>query len=175
MIFAEYVPPPPSEARDLLAWWSDVLGIAGFVLTIVGLWIALFIKREVSRAKREARTRIAGLLQSQRELELIETRRFLELSREACGSKRWVRAEVYFDAAEPMLTRLLSATPSTDDETKVLQIALDNIRLLNDAVRGRLVKNGPLSQTQMRHLGDTIHAMIRVEARLTAQRLGEVK
>ncbi len=94
------------STRDALAFWSDIFGIAGFVFSSAGLFVALMVNRRIREVKSQARAvqrmaaidRFAG--------DIANAKHALELAREACYSKRWDRAKTYFDIAIGQAVRL---------------------------------------------------------------------
>jgi hypothetical protein len=172
MIFAEYTSPPPREWRDILAFWSDVLGVLGFFLALFGVGVALFIERKIRQAKAEAEAKIEGMARLQFERESYEVRRWLELARESCRTKDWLRAGIQFDGAVGVLIRLVSTADFSEDIRDAAQSGIDNLRMLVESVRGRKKKDGPLADDKLSILDDTIRSTIRMEAWLANQRGG---
>ena len=126
MPFAEV--PPPSESRDLLALWADILGIAGFVFSAAGLIVTLMVNRRIREVKSQARAaqRMASLRQFA--ADIVNAKHALELAREACHAKRWDRAKTHFDISLGQLVRLAAIHDFPNEMRQHLTEHVEEIR-----------------------------------------------
>lgn len=187
MLFAQQPFGMSAEERDWLAFWSDILGVVGFVLSLITIGIAVFVERKIAAAKVEAKRAIdAAKVEAKAAVEtaLADAKRFIvsvtrhhavrelsaarlsmELAREACRSKQWVRALGHLDAATAVLLSLINSQGIETAWRDSLREALDGGRAVGKVVRGRAPKGGPLTDEQLDTLDDTIQRIQAVEAR----------
>jgi hypothetical protein len=101
----------------------DVIGIAGFLIGIVSIWLAWWLaRRDIQRrltdaanqASKAARDEVRRVAQALIQTGLSVTIRSLELAREACHGKRWPRATELCILAREQLARVL-AQPAADE------------------------------------------------------------
>lgn len=186
MLFAQQYLGIETGTRDVLAFWSDVLGVLGFFFAVGGAVIAWLVNRKMDRvkaeakeavdlAKREAKETVQNALdeakrfigmvaRSQIQRELGAATRMLELALEAVRSQQWVRAEGHLGGAVSLLIRLVSASRIEDAMLDSLRMALDNTRLLAGWMRGRTERSGNLSAERIAVFDDTISRVVAVEA-----------
>lgn len=186
MLFAQQYLGIEAGTRDVLAFWSDALGVVGFFFAVCGAVIAWLVNRKVDRVKAEAREavdsakreakeavqsaldaakRYIGIVaRSQIQRELGSATRMLELALEAVRSQQWVRAEGHLGGAVSLLIRLVSASRLEDAMLDSLRMALDNTRLLAGWMRGRTERSGNLSGERISLFDDTISRVVAVEA-----------
>ncbi len=137
MIFGEV--PPPSESRELLAWWSDILGVLGFFVSVAGFAVAVIVRQQVRQARKEAVNAIALYLRQQTLRDLTSLHQTVLLARDACRSKQWQRAHGYFDAAIEWMTRMVSDQQISVEERGELPAVLHQLRWLAGIVSNRKV------------------------------------
>jgi len=169
MILANWIS-PPTFGKEWLGWVADVLGIFGFIISVAGIVIAVLIKKEVSRAKREAEAKITNALQSQAESELFESKRFLDLAMESCRSKRWVRAEIHLDSTAEILRKLITAVELDDDGQKRMRKVIDDIRAVKETLRRMKNGQGDLSDENYALIDGAIEVPISMKGSLKPKR-----
>lgn len=153
---------PPSEARDLLAWWSDLLGVIGFFVSLAGFAVALVVRQQVRQARREAANALELFLQQQTLRDILFARQAVLLAREACRGKQWAKAHGHFDVGIEFTTRLYLDIKIPEIERSELQAILDNLRHLSSAVFSRKSESN-LSSDRMEMLDSLIQKMTNLE------------
>jgi hypothetical protein len=108
MLMYAQAPAPTPEWRDQLALWSDVLGVLGFVISVGGLLVGLWINKQVKQAREEAKISIqlAENLRSRSEHGLLT--QCLHMAREAARGKSWQRLLGHLDSAHDWATKLVN-------------------------------------------------------------------
>lgn len=160
MIFGDA--PQPSEARELLAWWSDILGIVGFFVSVAGVAVALIVRQQVRQARREATGAIALFLWQSTLRDIGFARQAVLLAREACRGKQWMRAHGHFDIAIDFVTRLLGDSNHRQADWGDLPKTLDNLRALSEVV-GTRISESNLSGDRLALLDEEIRKLTLVE------------
>ncbi|MBA4188404.1 MAG: hypothetical protein C0467_10405 [Planctomycetaceae bacterium] len=160
----------------------DVLGAAGFVISVASIWLAWWLaKRDIEkrlaeaseRASAAARDEVRRVARAVLHSGVATTIRSLELAREACNGKRWPRAVELCILAREQLARVL-AQPAADEalQTEVREVSAR----LQDCV-AKLRKKpklgaGEIPEEVQRGLDESIVDLHRVESRMTGIRLG---
>ena len=101
LIFAQ-TPALVSEWRDQLALWSDILGVLGFVISVVGLVFGMLINKQVNEAREEAKKSIELAANLRTRSEHAVLTQCLNLAREAARGKSWQRLLGHLDAAKAL-------------------------------------------------------------------------
>ncbi len=139
VLFAEV--PPPSEAREMLAWWSDILGVFGFFVSVAGFGVALVVRQQVRKARKEAAEAIDLLLWQSTLKDIVSARQAVLLARESCRGKQWSRAHGHFDVAIDFVTRLLGDPMRRGRDWGDMPRMLDNLRALAEIVQNRTTES----------------------------------
>ncbi len=139
MIFGEV--PPPSESREMLAWWSDILGVLGFFVALAGFGVALIVRQQVRQARSEAAAAIEFFVWQSTLKDIVSARQAVLLARESCRGKQWLRAHGHFDIAIDFVTRLLGDPARRGQDWGDMTKTLDNLRALAEIVQNRTTEN----------------------------------
>lgn len=159
----------------------DVIGLVGLVIGFVSIWLAVrYAERDITkriaeaeeRASRAARDEVRRVAHAVLQTGIADAIRLLELTREACRGKRWLRASELCEVAGDQLARVLVQPAATGDTQAELQsvsvVLLDCLtRLRHQPKQG----TGELPEEVLRGLDEAILSLHRVEGRMTGIRL----
>lgn len=159
----------------------DVFGVAGLVIGVASIWVSWWrAKRDIEKRLAEASEKAAAAARDEvRRVAnavlssgIAATVRSLELAREVCNGKRWLRAIELSILAREQLAKVL-AQPAAD---AALQIELRDVSAgLQDCVTRLRTKRkegaGDVPDGVLNALDEAILALHRVDSRMTGIRL----
>lgn len=164
MIFGEV--PPPSEARELLAWWSDILGVLGFFVSVAGFAVAVIVRRQVREVKEQARKSQRLIALGQFAADAIHAKQSLELGREACLAKKWDRAKTHFDIAIGLLVRLSAMSNFPEELRPQLVERAVEIRDCSKWMVNRTTQQANLSAGRQAILDRLIERLVELDSKI---------
>ena len=162
LIFAQ-TPALTPEWRDQLALWSDILGVFGFVISVVGLLVGLWINRQVKEAREEARRMLARVAIARQQADVAILSRAMTLAREASRATEWVRTQAHLDAAAEWAVRIVNAEVLPTETLEKLETALESIRDLKRIASDRR-GTSRLSKDRQQLFDSIIEAVTAVES-----------
>jgi hypothetical protein len=155
----------------------DVFGVAGFLIGVASIWVTWWLaKRDIekrlveatNRASAAAREEVRRVARAVLQSGVTATIRSLELAREVCNGKRWLRAIELVILAREQLAKVL-AQPAAD-ETVQTDLRGVTAGLLDCVTRLRTKRKegaGDVPEGILHTLDESILALHRVESRMT--------
>lgn len=158
--------PQPSEAREMLAWWSDLLGVFGFFVSVAGFAVALVVRKQVREVKEQARKSHRLVALGQFAADVVHSKQSLELGREACFARKWDRAKTHFDIAIGLLVRLSAMSDFPADLKPHLLERAEDVRVCSKWMVNRTTQQGNLSAGRQMSLDRVIEKLVELDSNI---------
>jgi len=165
MLIAAEDPASTPAWRDQLALWSDILGVVGFLISIAGLAVGLWVNKQVREARDEAKRVVMQAEIRRLQSELAMLCQSLYLAREAGRGKVWMRMLGHIDVATDWATRLVNRERISASEQQELALLVDNLSELGRVLLKRKTESH-LSQDRLDLLDQTIRLATGLDARM---------
>lgn len=156
----------------------DAFGVAGFVIGLASIWLSWWLaKRDIEKRLAEAEVRASAAARDEvRRVAravlysgVATTIRSLELAREVCHGKRWLRAIELCILAREQLARVL-AQPTADEpiQTELRGVSAGLLDCVTRLRTKRKEGAGDVPDGVLDALDEAILALHRVESKMTA-------
>ena len=156
----------PGATRDLLALWSDVLGIVGFVFSAAGFAVTLMVNRRIREVKSQAKAAQKMAALGRFATDSGNAKHVLELAREACHTKSWDRAKGHFDIAIGQLIRLSAMRDFPGELRLSLNERVEEVRDCSKWMVNRLPGQVNLSVKRQVALDVLIEKMVELDSKI---------
>jgi len=158
----------------------DVMTFGGFTLGLGSIWLAWWLAKHdiekrlaeaADRASAAARDEVRRVARAVLQTGVSATIRSLELAREVCNGKRWLRASELCILAREQLAKVL-AQPAADEsiQTELRDVSAGLLDCVTRLRTKRREGAGDVPEGVLNTLDETILALHRVEGRMTGIR-----